>query len=154
MNLPYTDFAPARRIRRPCRWPASWSRPPSATRTLFGALQRVFYPQADAAGQRQQRCLVRRHHRPPPAPADRAHALLETGRWMLRATNNGVTAVIDPAGRVVAALAAVRAEVLGDGVGRCGRDAVHDASATRPSLALALLLGGRLAALRRNRAGR
>ena len=42
-------------------------------------------------------------HRAAAAPADRAGARLETGRYMLRATNTGVTAVIDPRGEVVAA---------------------------------------------------
>jgi apolipoprotein N-acyltransferase len=34
---------------------------------------------------------------------------LETGRWMMRATNTGVTAAIDDRGRVVARLAAFTA---------------------------------------------
>ena len=37
---------------------------------------------------------------------------LELGRWMLRATNNGVTALIDPHGRVVARLPQFQAGVL------------------------------------------
>lgn len=37
---------------------------------------------------------------------------LENGRWMLRATNNGVTAVIDPRGRVLARLPQFESGVL------------------------------------------
>jgi len=39
----------------------------------------------------------------------------ENGRWLLRATNSGLTAVIDPAGRVRAALEPDRAGVLAGG---------------------------------------
>ncbi|NJN52356.1 MAG: hypothetical protein HC809_11960 [Gammaproteobacteria bacterium] len=37
---------------------------------------------------------------------------LENGRWLLRATNNGVTAIVDPAGRVTARLPQFEAGVL------------------------------------------
>ncbi len=37
---------------------------------------------------------------------------LENGRWLLRATNNGVTAIVDPEGRVTARLPQFEADVL------------------------------------------
>ncbi len=37
---------------------------------------------------------------------------LETGRWLLRGTNNGVTAVVDPHGRVVERLPQFERDVL------------------------------------------
>jgi apolipoprotein N-acyltransferase len=37
---------------------------------------------------------------------------LENGRWLLRATNNGITAIVDPAGRVTAQLPQFEAGVL------------------------------------------
>ncbi len=46
---------------------------------------------------------------------------LETGRWMVRATNTGVTAAIDEKGRVVARLPQfTRGELLADPVPRSG----------------------------------
>lgn len=75
---------------------------------------------------------------------------LESGRWLMRATNNGVSALIDPHGRVVARSHQFEAEVLkGEVVPRTGLTPYAIVRNWPVLGACALLLG--LAALRRLR---
>ena len=78
---------------------------------------------------------------------------LEAGRWLMRATNNGVTAIIDPHGHVVARSRQFEPEVLkGEVVPRTGLTP-YAALRNWPVLAICWLLLG-LAAVRRLREAR
>jgi len=77
---------------------------------------------------------------------------LETGRTMLRATNSGMTAIIDHRGRITAALAPFTRGVLsGVAQGRSGATP-YVRWGNAPLLALALLICGLLARRRRKAA--
>jgi apolipoprotein N-acyltransferase len=78
---------------------------------------------------------------------------METGRWMLRATNNGITAVIDPRGRVTQRSRQFVAEVIEAEVTpmRGLTPWLRFGDGPLAAVAIGLFL---LAALRRNRAGR
>ncbi len=71
---------------------------------VFGAEQLRSLPDATLLVNVKQRRLVRRLDRAAPAFADRARARRGGGRYMLRSTNTGVTAVIDNRGGVVETL--------------------------------------------------
>jgi apolipoprotein N-acyltransferase len=78
---------------------------------------------------------------------------METGRWMLRATNNGITAVIDPRGRVTRRSRQFVAEVIEAEVTpmRGMTPWLRYGDGPLAGLAIGLVV---LVALRRNRAGR
>ena len=67
---------------------------------------------------------------------------LEAGRWMIRATNNGVTALIDPQGRISAQIPQFQQAILyGESATDAGADALP-AMARRPLVVLCSLLLG------------
>jgi apolipoprotein N-acyltransferase len=71
---------------------------------LRGRLPRRGRPGPAGCGvpdQREQRRLVRRLPGPPPAPGDRPHAGPGERRALVRATNTGISAIIDHRGRVL-----------------------------------------------------
>jgi apolipoprotein N-acyltransferase len=77
---------------------------------------------------------------------------LETGRWMLRATNTGATAAIDPQGVVVARLANFTRGTLVQEVVPMKGSTPYSRWGDVPALAIVAALGV-LAAIRRRRAG-
>jgi apolipoprotein N-acyltransferase len=77
---------------------------------------------------------------------------LETGRWMLRATNTGATAAIDPQGVVVARLANFTRGTLVQAVVPMKGSTPYSRWGDVPALAIVAALGV-LAAIRRRRAG-
>lgn len=101
MNLPYTDFEPGRPDQPPLSMAGTRIAPTICYEDAFGNEQRVFLPEAgllvnvsndawfgDTLAPHQHLQIARLR-------------AMETGRWMLRATNNGITAFIDPQGRVI-----------------------------------------------------
>lgn len=153
MNLPYTDFAPGRADPPPLHLAGTRVAPTICYEDAFGAQQRVFFPAAELLVNVSNDAWFGDTRAPHQHLQIARLRSMETGRWMLRATNNGVTAVIDPRGRVVErsrqfVATVVEAEVMpmrgltpwlryGDG----------------PLAGLAITLAA-LAALRRNTAGR
>lgn len=112
MNLPYTDFEPGRPNQPPLSLAGTRIAPTICYEDAFGEEQRVFLPQAgllvnvsndawfgDTMAPHQHLQIARLRS-------------METGRWMLRATNNGISAFIDPHGRVVARSGQFETEVL------------------------------------------
>ena len=100
MNLPYTDFAPGRDDPPPLSLAGVPAAPTICYEDAFGDEQRVFLPEAgflvnvsndawfgDTVAPHQHLQIARMR-------------AMESGRWMLRATNNGISAVIDPGGRL------------------------------------------------------
>lgn len=77
---------------------------------------------------------------------------LETGRWMLRSTNTGVTAAIDPAGRVAARLPAFTAGTLVHSIEPRTGMTPYARAGNVPALVMLAALAG--LALRRRRGGR
>jgi apolipoprotein N-acyltransferase len=101
MSLPYSDIAPGPPDPGPMTLAGVPVAPTICYEDAFGAQQRVFFPAArllvnvsndawfgDTIAPHQHLQIARMR-------------AMETGRWMLRATNNGITAVIDPDGKVV-----------------------------------------------------
>ena len=101
MSLPYSDISPGPPDPGPMTLAGVPVAPTICYEDAFGAQQRVFFPAAqllvnvsndawfgDTIAPHQHLQIARMR-------------AMETGRWMLRATNNGITAVIDPRGRVV-----------------------------------------------------
>ncbi len=101
MSLPYTDISAGGDGQAPLRLAGQVFAPSICYEALFGASQLVFQPEAtllvnvsndawfgDSVAPHQHLQIARLRS-------------LETGRWMLRATNTGISALIDPAGRVV-----------------------------------------------------
>jgi apolipoprotein N-acyltransferase len=78
---------------------------------------------------------------------------LETGRYLLRATNTGITAVIDPAGHVVASIPQFEPGVLNASVLPYAGATPYVRFGNRP-VVVSLLLLAALAALIRSVAGR
>jgi apolipoprotein N-acyltransferase len=77
---------------------------------------------------------------------------LESGRWMIRATNNGVTALIDPFGRIAAEVPQFERAVLrGEVVPMQGLTPYLQWRAWPLAGVWALLLGWSLVAARRKR---
>jgi apolipoprotein N-acyltransferase len=153
MNLPYSDFTPGRADPPPMALAGTLVAPTICYEDAFGAQQRVFFPAAELLINVSNDAWFGDTRAPHQHLQIARLRSMETGRWMLRATNNGITAVIDPGGRVTQRSrqfvpAVVEAEVtpmrgmtpwlrMGDG----------------PLAGLAIALAA-LAALRRNTAGR
>ncbi|MEJ2514186.1 MAG: apolipoprotein N-acyltransferase [Gammaproteobacteria bacterium] len=100
MNLPYTDFAPGEADPPPLELAGVKVAPTICYEDAFGNEQRVFLPESgllvnvsndawfgDTVAPHQHLQIARMR-------------AMETGRWMLRATNNGISAVISPRGRL------------------------------------------------------
>jgi apolipoprotein N-acyltransferase len=153
MSLPYSDISPGRPDPGPMTLAGVPVAPTICYEDAFGAQQRVFFPAArllvnvsndawfgDTVAPFQHLQIARMR-------------AMETGRWMLRATNNGITAVIDPDGRVVQrSLQFEAAVVVGEVVPMQGMTPWLRLGDLPLAGAAALLFG--LSALRRNRAGR
>ena len=152
MNLPYTDFAPGPDAPAALTLAGVRVAPTICYEDAFGNEQRVFLPEAgllvnvsndawfgDSVAPHQHLQIARMR-------------AMETGRWMLRATNNGISAVIGPDGRLAErsrqfVTQVVRAEVQP----RSGATPWVRAGDGAVALLAALVL---LLALRRPRAGR
>jgi len=100
MNLPYTDFAPGRPDPSPMTLAGVRVAPTICYEDAFGAQQRVFFPGAELLVNVSNDAWFGDTVAPHQHLQIARMRAMETGRWMLRATNNGVTAVIDPRGRV------------------------------------------------------
>jgi len=100
MNLPYTDFAPGRRDPPPLHLAGVQVAPTICYEDAFGAQQRVFFPAAELLINVSNDAWFGDTQAPHQHLQIARMRAMETGRWMLRATNNGITAVIDPRGRV------------------------------------------------------
>jgi apolipoprotein N-acyltransferase len=100
MNLPYTDFAPGRADPPPMAVAGANIAPTICYEDAFGAQQRVFFPAATLLVNVSNDAWFGDTRAPHQHLQIARMRAMETGRWMLRATNNGVSAVIDPRGRV------------------------------------------------------
>nr|WP_240901827.1 apolipoprotein N-acyltransferase [Wenzhouxiangella sp. XN24] len=100
MNLPYTDFAPGRPDPPPLQLAGVQVAPTICYEDAFGAQQRVFFPAAELLINVSNDAWFGDTQAPHQHLQIARMRAMETGRWMLRATNNGITAVIDPRGRV------------------------------------------------------
>lgn len=100
MNLPYTDFAPGRADPPPLMLAGTPVAPTICYEDAFGAQQRVFFPAAALLVNVSNDAWFGDTRAPHQHLQIARMRAMETGRWMLRATNNGITAVIDPRGRV------------------------------------------------------
>ena len=153
MNLPYTDFAPGRPDPPPMSLAGALVAPTICYEDAFGAQQRVFFPAAEVLVNVSNDAWFGDTVAPHQHLQIARMRAMETGRWMLRATNNGITAVIDPRGRVVQRSRQFVAEVIETEVvpmqGLTPWLRLGDAPLAGAAAALFLL-----AALRRNRAGR
>jgi apolipoprotein N-acyltransferase len=153
MSLPYSDIAPGPPDPGPMTLAGVPVAPTICYEDAFGAQQRVFFPAAqllvnvsndawfgDTIAPHQHLQIARMR-------------AMETGRWMLRATNNGITAVIDSGGAVVQrSLQFVPEVVVGEVVPMLGMTPWLRMGDAPLAAAAALLF--LLAALRRNSAGR
>jgi apolipoprotein N-acyltransferase len=153
MNLPYTDFAPGRRDPPAMTLAGVRVAPTICYEDAFGAQQRVFFPDAELLINVSNDAWFGDTHAPHQHLQIARMRSMETGRWMLRATNNGVTAVIDPRGRVTQRSAQFVPEVIETEVvpmrGMTPWLRVGDGPIAGLAIALAAL-----AALRRSMAGR
>lgn len=153
MSLPYSDIAPGPADPGPLTLAGVPVAPTICYEDAFGAQQRVFFPAAqllvnvsndawfgDTVAPHQHLQIARMR-------------AMETGRWMLRATNNGITAVIDPRGRVVQRSQQFVPEVVAAEVVPMRGLTPWLRLGDLPLAAAAALLA-LLAALRRHRAGR
>jgi apolipoprotein N-acyltransferase len=153
MSLPYSDIAPGPPDPGPMTLAGVPVAPTICYEDAFGAQQRVFFPAAqllvnvsndawfgDTIAPHQHLQIARMR-------------AMETGRWMLRATNNGITAVIDSGGAVVQrSLQFVPEVVVGEVVPMLGMTPWLRMGDAPLAAAAALLF--LFAALRRNSAGR
>lgn len=112
MNLPYTDFAPGRADPPPMTLAGVKVAPTICYEDAFGAQQRVFFPAAELLVNVSNDAWFGDTRAPHQHLQIARMRAMETGRWMLRATNNGVTAVIDPRGRVTQRSRQFVAEVI------------------------------------------
>lgn len=112
MNLPYTDFAPGRADPPPMNLAGVRVAPTICYEDAFGAQQRVFFPAAELLINVSNDAWFGDTRAPHQHLQIARMRAMETGRWMLRATNNGVTAVIDPRGRVTQRTRQFVAEVV------------------------------------------
>jgi len=153
MNLPYTDFAPGRADPPPLALAGTRVAPTICYEDAFGAQQRVFFPDAELLVNVSNDAWFGDTRAPHQHLQIARMRAMETGRWMLRATNNGVTAVIDPAGRVTQRSRQFVAEVIGTEVipMRGMTPWLRYGDGPLAGVAIGLFI---LAALRRNRPGR
>jgi apolipoprotein N-acyltransferase len=112
MNLPYTDFAPGRADPPPMTLAGVKVAPTICYEDAFGAQQRVLFPAAELLVNVSNDAWFGDTRAPHQHLQIARMRAMETGRWMLRATNNGVTAVIDPRGRVTQRSQQFVAEVI------------------------------------------
>lgn len=112
MSLPYSDISAGAGDQTPLPVAGEYAAPSICYEDAFGAEQRQFLPTAgllinvsndawfgDSIAPHQHLQIARMR-------------ALETGRYMLRATNTGISAVIDPDGRVVARSPQFQPDVL------------------------------------------
>lgn len=153
MNLPYTDFAPGRSDPAPLRLAGLKVAPTICYEDAFGAQQRGFFPAAELLINVSNDAWFGDTHAPHQHLQIARMRAMETGRWMLRATNNGITAVIDPRGRVTQRSAQfVEAVVAAEVTPMQGLPPwLRHGDGPLAALAMGLVL---LGALRRNTAGR
>ncbi|HUG98398.1 MAG TPA: apolipoprotein N-acyltransferase [Gammaproteobacteria bacterium] len=153
MNLPYSDFAPGEAQPPPLAVAGTRVAPTICYEDAFGAQQRVFFPAAELLVNVSNDAWFGDTRAPHQHLQIARMRAMETGRWMLRATNNGVTAVIDPHGRVTQRSRQFVAEVVAAEVTpmRGLTPWLRYGDGPLVGLAVALVL---LAALRRNTAGR
>jgi apolipoprotein N-acyltransferase len=153
MNLPYTDFAPGRPDPPPMALAGTRVAPTICYEDAFGAQQRVFFPEAELLVNVSNDAWFGDTRAPHQHLQIARMRSMETGRWMLRATNNGVTAVIDPRGRVTQRSRQFVAEVVETEVPpmRGMTPWLRYGDGPLAGAAMVLFL---LAALRRNGAGR
>ena len=153
MNLPYTDFAPGRPDPPPMALAGTRVAPTICYEDAFGAQQRVFFPEAELLINVSNDAWFGDTRAPHQHLQIARMRSMETGRWMLRATNNGVTAVIDPRGRVTQRSRQFVAEVVETEVTpmRGMTPWLRYGDGPLAGAAIVLFL---LAALRRNGAGR
>ncbi len=117
MNLPYTDFAPGPPAPPPLELAGVKIAPTICYEDAFGNEQRVFLPEAELLVNVSNDAWFGNTVAPHQHLQIARMRAMETGRWMLRATNNGISAVIDPAGRLAYRSAqfvpeVIRAEVM------------------------------------------
>jgi apolipoprotein N-acyltransferase len=112
MNLPYTDFAPGPADPPPMTLAGVPVAPTICYEDAFGAQQRGFFPAAELLINVSNDAWFGDTHAPHQHLQIARMRSMETGRWMLRATNNGITAVIDPRGRVTRRSRQFVAEVI------------------------------------------
>jgi apolipoprotein N-acyltransferase len=112
MNLPYTDFARGRPDPPPLQLAGLQVAPTICYEDAFGNQQRVFFPAAELLVNVSNDAWFGDTMAPHQHLQIARMRAMETGRWMLRATNNGISAVIDPRGRVEARSRQFVAEVL------------------------------------------
>lgn len=153
MNLPYSDFAPGDPRPPTLSVAATRIAPTICYEDAFGAQQRVFFPGAELLVNVSNDAWFGDTRAPHQHLQIARMRAMETGRWMLRATNNGVTAVIDPRGRVTQRSRQFVAEVVtGEVTPMRGLTPwLRYGDGPLAGLAVALAL---LATLRRNTAGR
>lgn len=153
MNLPYTDFARGRADPPPLTLAGVRVAPTICYEDAFGNQQRVFFPEAELLINVSNDAWFGDTMAPHQHLQIARMRALETGRWMLRATNNGISAVIDPRGRVIARSRQFVAGVLeAEVVPMQGQTPwLRAGDGPLAGLALALAL---LSTLRRNTAGR
>jgi apolipoprotein N-acyltransferase len=153
MNLPYTDFAPGRADPPPLAVAGTLAAPTICYEDAFGSQQRVFFPAAELLVNVSNDAWFGATRAPHQHLQIARLRAMETGRWMLRATNNGISAVIDPRGRVTQRSRQFVVEVIeAEVVPMRGLTPwVRYGDGPLAGLAIGLVL---LAALRRNAAGR
>jgi apolipoprotein N-acyltransferase len=153
MNLPYTDFAPGRADPPPMDVAGVKIAPTICYEDAFGAQQRILFPASTLLVNVSNDAWFGDTRAPHQHLQIARMRAMETGRWMLRATNNGVSAVIDPRGRVTQRSRQFVPEVITTEVTPMQGMTpwLRFGDGPLAGLALGLVL---IAALRRNTAGR
>ena len=153
MSLPYSDIAPGPPDPGPMTLGGVPVAPTICYEDAFGAQQRVFFPAAELLVNVSNDAWFGDTIAPFQHLQIARMRAMETGRWMLRATNNGITAVIEPDGRVAARSVQFKpAVVVGEVVPMQGMTPWLRMGDLPLAGGAALLF--LLPALRRNRAGR
>jgi apolipoprotein N-acyltransferase len=153
MSLPYSDITPGPADPAPMMLGGVPVAPTICYEDAFGDQQRVFFPAAQLLVNVSNDAWFGDTIAPFQHLQIARMRAMETGRWMLRATNNGITAVIDPRGKVVQRSAQFQPEVVvGEVVPMQGMTPWLRMGDAPVAGAAALLF--LLSALRRNRAQR